>query len=227
MMQKLGGLIPASRMANMTVLKLEHTQDDRLLKERSRLMRRLRLQSLLTDAANFKSKYSDEINQPIDFWLNRLRDTKTDHWIAYDDDTTTEEQSNTEGFGRWAAFLVVFSMGKQPVERDDDVRSSLEHDLCEHYSMAALYVDPVFRGRGVSTALLSAAIQDIREKSQGPKVVITLGVREHNTAAIRIYQRLGFAKAGQEIEEQSGGETDIMDLMRLELVPDPISESLK
>lgn len=67
---------------------------------------------------------------------------------------------------------------------------SLAHTFWIH----AVYVHPDARGRGASTALLSAAIEGAVAKSARR---IALWVNDENAPARRCYERLGFRESGR------------------------------
>jgi ribosomal-protein-alanine N-acetyltransferase len=50
-------------------------------------------------------------------------------------------------------------------------------------------VHPDFRGKGICEAALKLVLKEVREKGA---VFVTLEVRASNTAAIRLYEKLGF-----------------------------------
>jgi GNAT superfamily N-acetyltransferase len=55
-----------------------------------------------------------------------------------------------------------------------------------------VYTSPKFRGRGYATSICSALVDELLDKSEK----ITLGVSENNPAALKVYERIGFAKTG-------------------------------
>lgn len=67
----------------------------------------------------------------------------------------------------------------------------LASEECELLTIA---VDPKWRGKGVGTALLAAALADLR-MSRCEKMF--LEVAEDNTPAIALYARYGFAEVGR------------------------------
>jgi ribosomal protein S18 acetylase RimI-like enzyme len=66
------------------------------------------------------------------------------------------------------------------------------------HGIAGLAVAPAARGRGVASALLSAAAQHARERGARK---LSLRVLSTNEAALRLYERLGFAREGTLREE--------------------------
>ncbi|MGW6130530.1 N-acetyltransferase family protein [Cellulomonas sp. NPDC055163] len=60
--------------------------------------------------------------------------------------------------------------------------------------LVALWVEPGARNSGVGTALLAAAE---REAARAGAETLSLWVREDNTAALRLFERLGFAATGE------------------------------
>lgn len=59
-------------------------------------------------------------------------------------------------------------------------------DACQ---LQGVYVHPDLRGRGIAAAALAAVVQQVR-RTVAP--VVTLYVNDHNTAARRTYERVGF-----------------------------------
>jgi GNAT superfamily N-acetyltransferase len=70
---------------------------------------------------------------------------------------------------------------------DDDVKPE---DVAE---LTALYLRPAFFGRGAGTALVGAALQDLRDAGFSE---VILWVLEENVAARRFYERTGWAWDG-------------------------------
>ena len=54
--------------------------------------------------------------------------------------------------------------------------------------------DPVFRGHGVAKRLIAVMVEQLREKGLG---WLTLEVRPSNTAAVRLYEAMGFREVGR------------------------------
>jgi RimJ/RimL family protein N-acetyltransferase len=69
----------------------------------------------------------------------------------------------------------------------------MSRTLSRHCGVLGIGVLSGFRGRGVGMALMRAALQGAREYGL---TRVELTVRAHNTAAMRLYERLGFAHEG-------------------------------
>lgn len=78
----------------------------------------------------------------------------------------------------------------------------------------ALRILPCFQGMGLGTRLVHAAERVVREAGQA---VVEVGVERTNEAARRLYERLGYALAGEEREAYSYEQPDGM---RVEAVSD-------
>ncbi len=80
------------------------------------------------------------------------------------------------------------------VERGRVVAAAGTHLVSPTYKLAAVgnvFTDPAHRGRGYATASTSAVVRELFQR--GMRYVI-LNVAQSNHGAIRIYERLGFAK---------------------------------
>jgi ribosomal protein S18 acetylase RimI-like enzyme len=69
----------------------------------------------------------------------------------------------------------------------------LDRPTKSHGGVLGLGVLPGHRGRGIGTALLEAALNAAKEYGL---TRVELVVREHNTGAIALYERLGFVREG-------------------------------
>ena len=52
------------------------------------------------------------------------------------------------------------------------------------------------RGRGIGTAALAAVVDAVRRDHTGADGIVSLYVNDFNAAALRLYARLGFERAG-------------------------------
>lgn len=128
---------------------------------------RLRLRALADSPDSFDATLEDEQNRPERFWRDRLEGEATT-FLAFVDD-------RTEPVG-----MTVVSTGDEPDEG----------------FIAAVWVEPELRGRGISDRLLDAAVDNafvagIRR--------IVLDVGAHNQPAIEMYQRHGFRQTGRTV----------------------------
>ncbi|KTD40471.1 GNAT family N-acetyltransferase [Legionella parisiensis] len=71
--------------------------------------------------------------------------------------------------------------------------SSLDRPVFAHVGSLGIGVIASYRGQGIGEALLSTALQMAQEKGL---TRIELTVREHNKAAIALYEKYGFVKEG-------------------------------
>lgn len=179
-------------MADIKVYRLPKTTDPVLLNTHSRPLRLARLKALQVDAKAFKSKYEDEITQPPEFWLNRLRPENCQHFVA------EVPSSNDTKDVEYKAVMVVLSPSI-PME---------EHNI-PTYMLAAFWVDPEVRGRKVGSKVFEESVQWVREdarKNDWKQIRYELHVKPSNDRAINLYNRLGFlpvSKSSEEEEEET------------------------
>ena len=153
-----------------------------LLVSEWRAYRRLRLEALRDSPQAFGTKYADMQTKPDHFWQARLEDAgKGEHsWLF---------------FARSGRDLV----GMIGAVREDLDGSQLTGALATFISV---YVTPSARGRGISSLLMSAILAKL---SQNGFQKVQLGVTADQTAAVRLYQRFGFAILKTEIERMGDG----------------------
>jgi ribosomal protein S18 acetylase RimI-like enzyme len=72
-----------------------------------------------------------------------------------------------------------------------------------------------WRGRGVGSALLAAAIEWARERGLHK---LSLGVFAHNTAAIELYRKFGFAEEGRRIKQYRRSSGELWDAIEMGLL---------
>lgn len=104
---------------------------------------------------------------PKEFWTSKLEDMR-EKYIPF---------AETEVF----------------VDKGGDVRGffCLSHDI-----LAAIFVDPVFQGKGIGMQLMDKA------KSMRRKLI--LNVYKSNTASVRFYEKCGFNIVKEDICEHTG-----------------------
>lgn len=83
------------------------------------------------------------------------------------------------------------------------------------YGELGMLVARDWRGRGVGTALVAAAIEWGRENGLHK---LTLGVFPHNEAAIRLYRKFGFVEEGRREKQIRRANGDLWDLIEMGLL---------
>jgi mycothiol synthase len=79
------------------------------------------------------------------------------------------------------------------INADENARLGVSRGWCENISTRAPW-----RGRGVASALISRALQALRDRGM---TEAALGVDAQNeTGALQLYQRMGFREAARETE---------------------------
>lgn len=190
-------------MADITIYRLPKTTDLQVLIALSRPMRIARLRSLQEDPESFKSKYEDEIEQPLEFWLNRLKPEDCQHFVA----TTTppDDPENVE----FKAFMVVIS----------ESVSDKKHNI-PTYFLAAFWVASELRGQRVGTRVVEESIRWVKEdaKMKGwTRICYRLAVAPNNRRVLNLYNRLGFSMVSKGSEEDDDGFEDDFFEMRMSI----------
>jgi len=94
-----------------------------------------------------------------------------------------------------------------------EVRGSVHVERSRHgYGEIGMAVAREWRGRGVGSALMLAAIEWAREQGLHK---LSLSVWPHNAAAIALYRKYGFVEEGRrlkQIQRQSGELWDVVDM---------------
>ena len=96
---------------------------------------------------------------------------------------------------------------------DGEIVGSIHVDASRHgFGEIGMAVARAWRGRGVGSALLAAAIDDARERGLHK---LSLGVFAHNAAGIALYRKYGFVEEGRRVKQyrrQSGELWDTIDM---------------
>ena len=99
------------------------------------------------------------------------------------------------------------------VADDGEIAGSIHVDPSRHgFGDLGMAVAREWRGRGVGSALLAAAVEWARERGLHK---LSLGVFPHNTAAIALYRKFGFVEEGRhakQLRRSSGELWDIVDM---------------
>lgn len=171
-------------------------QADATFREFSRRLKGLRLESLKADPDSWVSVYDSEVNQPDEFWWNRLKDSRAVHHILVK--TTPEagdaDVQSTLLAGEWVGFVVI-------IIPDAENKSP-------EYLMSALYIDAQARGIGLGKQMVQQVIDTVRKhevKAGHASPFCTASVRHGNNSALALYQKLGFRIVdADQIEEKEG-----------------------
>lgn len=96
---------------------------------------------------------------------------------------------------------------------DGEIVGSIHVDASRHgFGEIGMAVARAWRGRGVGSALLAAAIDDARERGLHK---LSLSVFAHNAAGIALYRKYGFVEEGRRVKQyrrQSGELWDAIDM---------------
>ena len=96
---------------------------------------------------------------------------------------------------------------------DGEIVGSIHVDASRHgFGEIGMAVARAWRGRGVGSALLAAAIDDARERGLHK---LSLSVFAHNAAGIALYRKYGFVEEGRRVKQyrrQSGELWDAVDI---------------
>ena len=130
-----------------------------------RAYRALRLEALRDSPQAFGSSYQDQLSRPDSFWRTRLEDAaKGQHtWLFF-----------ARAGQAWVGMT-----GAYHEEADDPGLATI----------VSVYVTPTARGQGISTRLMQAILDQLR---QAGFRTAQLGVVLGQTAALHLYQGFGF-----------------------------------
>lgn len=130
--------------------------------------RQLRLEALQESPQAFGSPYKDQLAKPDSYWQMRL------------EEAAKGEQS-------WMLFA---RAGGQLVGMTGAYRGgSDDPGATDQATIISVYVTPTWRGRGISSLLMQAILDVLKEN--GIRLA-HLGVNVNQAAALHLYQRFGF-----------------------------------
>jgi len=133
--------------------------------------RRLRLEALKDSPLAFVEQYKESLDEPEEFWRNRV------HRGATDEDRATYVAVHDGRF-----------IGKASCFVDPEIT------IGRAAHMFGVYVTPIARGTGVAEAVVRAALRWAYEEVGADRV--RLFVMETNERAAAFYRRLGFERTG-------------------------------
>lgn len=106
--------------------------------------------------------------------------------------------------------------GSLLAEAGDEIVGSLHVDLSSHgFAEIGMAVARSWRGRGVGSALLEAAIDWARERGAHK---LQLGVFPHNAAAIGLYRKYGFVDEGLRVKQLRRSSGELWDVLEMGLL---------
>lgn len=133
-------------------------------------VREVRLAALADTPDAFWATLDEERAQPETFWRDRLERPDGVTFLA----TLPDDHRGRRDVGITTLLL--------PPDGDGTAL------------LVSVWVAPTARGRGVGEALVRAAVEVARERGRRR---VMLDVGDHNTPAIRLYERLGFRPTGR------------------------------
>ena len=139
--------------------------------------RQIRLEALQTDPQAFGASYADNLTRPDAYWRERLAEAARGEqsWLLF-----------ARAEGRIIGMMGAYRTGEDEVH------------------VIAVYVSPQWRGRGVSTALMTRLLEEI---ARDPAIrTATLGVTKGQDAALALYRRFGFEITGEKSVEMGDGQ---------------------
>jgi ribosomal protein S18 acetylase RimI-like enzyme len=182
--------------------------------------REFRLLALKTAPGAFASSYDDEVKRDLDHTFERLRHPKATQFVALaseastPDKTVVREADIDELLSRdWLGFIVLIgldeSQGSVSAKSDPlsqiAITSSEERVLELHndvmrFHLNGMFVSPSARRCGMGARLIEAALDAAKSRSgkSSRGFHCTIIVDEWNDAAIKLYERVGFAIVAKE-----------------------------
>lgn len=160
--------------------------------------RALRLEALSddTDRVAFLSSHAEAAARPDEHWQDQTRTSSVDAGP----DATARLFVAVDADGAWVGSVVAL------VEQvgDSDVGGGLVSEPAGY--VAAVYLAPAHRGRGVLDQLLAAATDWLRDRGL---LRARLFVHTENPRARRAYEKAGFVATGAQITAVNGPELEM------------------
>jgi len=152
--------------------------------------RELRLRALKEDPEAFSSAYADGLNQPDEFWKQRLAEAAA-------------------GERAWILF------GRQEDRLVGMIGTFIAEDTPDIATIVSVYVPKEARGQGMSTRLMQEMLRVLSAKPALKKVRLSVNVTQH--AAIKLYRRFGFLEIAREPSTTGAGQAVQLMVMEREL----------
>lgn len=193
-------------MATFSVHTLpDPAEDEATFREYSTRLRSLRLRALQLDQGSWISRYENEIDEPPEFWWNRLRGPGVIHHVLVANAENDKSSVQYLLEGEWIGFVVT--------TRPDSDQESVYH-------IAAVYIDPDFRGRGLGKVLMHEILNTVKEEASKAGQLspcCTIGALHSNEVAVGLYQTMGFKVTDPDEIVERDGLTYHTTAMRLDL----------
>lgn len=134
--------------------------------------------------------HADHWARGRDLRLRALRHAPDAFWATADDEAALSPAQWRARLERTDAATVVAVVAGT----DAGLAAGAPHhdDPCDA-GLYAMWVDPSFRGRGIGDALVAAVVAWARAAGHRR---LRLEVADHNTSAVRLYERAGFVATG-------------------------------
>jgi GNAT superfamily N-acetyltransferase len=187
---------------------------------------KLRLQALQADPASFTSSYTIESQQPLSFWLDRLRNpqAKTFALVKRGSEVQSYQVPGYTPQIPWVGMLVLLGptavdpdafdnasswkaviagsspSGEEP--QSGKIRSQvIPASSALAYTVVSVYVAPEARGKGLAKKLMASALvavqQDLAQRGSS-KAICAIAVAKDLVAARKKYESMGFAAVAED-----------------------------
>ncbi|RAO71832.1 uncharacterized protein BHQ10_007844 [Talaromyces amestolkiae] len=152
--------------------------------------RQLRLEALKVSPASFASTYEAEAAFTDEYWVKLLTSPGRETFICAAIPRPDNVHQFSNGTSKWVGQVsILASSSSDPSSNNIDPGNDNER-----WQMLSLFTFPEYRGKGLGKKLCHEVLDFIRDFKDQPKVAeLSLVVKAHNTAAVRLYERLGFA----------------------------------
>ncbi|KAJ9638714.1 hypothetical protein H2204_004190 [Knufia peltigerae] len=181
-------------------------------------LKTLRLKTLQEDPGSWISLYKDEVDQPQDFWVSRLRDPRAIHLVIVRHDSSQDNVDESTAMlsqGDWVGLVVIIT---PELDHGDGVDE--KEQTSSEFLMAAVSVHSGHRGHGLGGRLVQKAIETSRDFALERKITspyLTAHVRSGNDSALKLYQKLGFRIVQPEYHGEKNGMLYTSTVVRVDL----------
>lgn len=153
----------------------------------------LRLEALRQSPTSFSSTIETESQFSDDVWVSRLQTPDKENFVcvavAEDGQSEWVAQVTLRGPVPVTEFLPPIESGQPNPASDEEV---------EKWQMLSLYTLPSYRGMKLGSRLCEKAFESLqsRDGTGTPQIVVRIMVKPENVATLRLYDGLGFERAG-------------------------------